>query len=95
MRKDVLEKWLVVRLAEEIGIEPSRIDAKAPLYVYLMNGFQSFGVVADLEKLLKRKLSPSILYEQPSIAALAEQLTYGGKGNPNDCLFNPKFEIQF
>lgn len=96
MRKHVLEKWLVERLAEEIGIEPARIDPKTPLYVYLMNGFQSFGVVADLEKLLKRQLPPSILYEQPSVASLAEHLTYGGKekGNTNDLLFTPKFEIQ-
>ena len=80
MTIESLEKWLIKRLAAEIGIEPRMIEADAQLYNYLMNGFQSFGVVADLEQLLGRKLSPSILYEQPTISALAKYLAENGAG---------------
>ena len=75
MKKEVLENWLIERIAEEIEVEPRMIDAEKPLYPYLMNGFQSFGVVADLEEKLGRRLSPSVLYEQPTISALAQHLT--------------------
>ncbi len=72
MKKDILEKWLINRLAREIGLEPQVIGKAVPLYHYLMNGFQSFGVVADLEKSRRRKLSPSILYELQTISGLAK-----------------------
>ena len=75
MEKEVLENWLIERIAAEIEVEPRIIDAETPLYIYLMNGFQSFGVVTDLEKRLRRKLSPSILYEHETISALAKNLT--------------------
>jgi polyketide synthase 13 len=74
MEKDVLENWLIERIAEEIGLDPRMIDAEKLLYPYLMNGFQSFGVVTDLEKKLGCRLPASILYEQPTISALAEHL---------------------
>jgi polyketide synthase 13 len=75
MEKNVLENWLIERIAEEVGLEPRIISASEPLYPYLMNGFQSLGVVADLENKLGRRLPVSILYARPTISALAEYLT--------------------
>ena len=70
-----LKKWLISRISEEIGLEPRRTDPEAPLSNYLLGGFQSSPVVGELERLLKRRLPSSILYERRTISALAQYLS--------------------
>ncbi len=74
MRTEELEKWLAARIAKEIGLGASSIDAKAPLLNYLMNGFQSWRIVPELEKQVGRSLPGSILYHRPTISELAKYL---------------------
>lgn len=74
MKKEALEQWLIIRIAEEIEIEPRMIDTNGPLLNYLMNGFQSADVVRDLERFLGRRLPESILYDRPTISGLSEYL---------------------
>lgn len=74
MKKDKLEKWLTARIAKELGLGHNSIDAKTPLLNYLTDGFQSWRVVSELEKLVAKSLPASILYARPTISELAKHV---------------------
>ena len=75
MKKDKLESWITRCVAKEAGLRPHEIDIEAPLVTYMLNGFQSFRVVADLGAIIGRQLPESVLYSRPNIAQLAEHLS--------------------
>ena len=74
MNKQAIEYWLRDRIAAEINLRAEQVDTSAPLIGYLMNGFQSFTVVSELEKVVGKRLPSSILYTRATIADLAEHL---------------------
>jgi len=75
MKKEELESWITRCVAKEAGLRLHEIDAEAPLVTYMLNGFQSFRVVADLGAIVGQRLPESFLYARPTIAQLAEHLT--------------------
>jgi len=75
MKKELLENWLRMRIAQEVGLRPGQVDVEAPLINYLIGGFQSWTIVPDLEEMVRMQLPASVLYEQASIAGLAEYLS--------------------
>lgn len=74
MNKSDLEKWIAARIGKEIGVEEGRVDTRSPLWCYLMNGFQSSWMIADLEKQLGRRLPENALYQGRTIEDLAGKL---------------------
>jgi hypothetical protein len=75
MTKEKLESWITRCIAKEAGLRPHDIDAEAPLVTYMLNGFQSCRVVADLGAIVGTRLPESVLYSRPTIAQLAQHLT--------------------
>lgn len=75
MQKQELENWLKDRIAGEIGLNTDQVDSEVPLISYLMSGFQSFRVVAELEMVAGKRVPDSVLYMRPTIAELAEHLS--------------------
>lgn len=72
--KQAIQSWLVTRIAEEFGLDPDAIDPNAAFDELGIASRDAVTLSGDLEDHLGRKLSPTLLWEYPSIAQLAEHL---------------------
>jgi acyl transferase domain-containing protein/acyl-CoA synthetase (AMP-forming)/AMP-acid ligase II len=70
-----LERWLIDALARQLEIPAQSIDPQAPFASYGLNSRGSVQLVGDLEQWLARDdLSPTLLWEHPSVRALCAHL---------------------
>ncbi len=70
-----IREWLRARFAAVARIDPGTIDDHQPLAQYGMTSIEAVSAVAELEDWLKRELSPTLLYQYPTIDALSAWLT--------------------
>jgi acyl-CoA synthetase (AMP-forming)/AMP-acid ligase II/acyl carrier protein len=66
--------WLAARLARESGIEAEEIDLGQPFASFGLDSARSLQLVGDLEAWLGRRLSPVVLWNYPTVEALARHL---------------------
>lgn len=81
--KEVIQDWLVSRLAEELGIDKSAIDPREPFDSLGLSSRDAVTLSGDLEDWLTHRLSPTILWEYPTIETMARylaELDAGGNG---------------
>ncbi|MEL6862977.1 MAG: acyl carrier protein [Bacteroidota bacterium] len=72
-REDI-QQWLTEKLAEELKTSPESIDIKAPFVDYGLNSLATVSIQGDLEDWLEIDLEPTILWDYPSIEAVAKYL---------------------
>ncbi|HEV2863882.1 MAG TPA: beta-ketoacyl synthase N-terminal-like domain-containing protein [Pyrinomonadaceae bacterium] len=70
-----LQDWLVSQVGELAEVAPERIDPSEPFTTYGLTSMDAVGMSGDLEELLGLTLSPTLLYEHPSIESLAAHLS--------------------
>ncbi len=66
--------WLVPRLAGELGVPATEIDTSRPFAYYGLDSVRAVQLTAELESWLGRELSPTLVYEYPTIDALSRHL---------------------
>jgi len=76
-----LETWLVSRLAAARDLEVGAVDVRAPFSRYGLDSLGAGRLLAQLATALGRPLSPTLLWEHPTIDALARHLS-GEAGAP-------------
>ncbi|MGB3495630.1 MAG: hybrid fatty acyl-AMP ligase/type I polyketide synthase, partial [Elainellaceae cyanobacterium] len=69
-----IQSWLVTQVATNLGISPSSIDPQEPFARYGLDSVTAIRLSGDLEEWLGRSLSPTLVYDYPTIAALAAYL---------------------
>jgi acyl transferase domain-containing protein/acyl carrier protein len=69
-----LREWLTARLAEVLALSPAEIDPSEAFSGYGLTSSDVVGVSGDLEEWLGVRLSPTLLYDYPSIEALSQHL---------------------
>jgi acyl carrier protein len=69
-----IQEWLISKLHEVQGLNPADIDVKQPLENYGLGSVQAVSLVGDLEDWLGVPLPPTLLWDYPSIEALANHL---------------------
>lgn len=74
MNAGEIRAWLVAEIARTVGLNPSAIDVRAPFDSHGLSSLDGVTLSGDLERLLGRDLSPTLVYEHPSIEALARYL---------------------
>jgi amino acid adenylation domain-containing protein len=74
--------WLAFKIAEPLGVAASSIDVREPFVRFGLGSLQAVRLAADLEAWLKRPLSPTLIYDHPTIDALARHLS--GEIQPNE-----------
>ncbi|MFE5566573.1 acyltransferase domain-containing protein [Amycolatopsis japonica] len=67
-----IEKWLTVRLATVVGIDPRSIDPEERFSRYELDSLRAVGLLGDLGAALGKPLRPTLLWENPTIKLLAE-----------------------
>lgn len=76
--------WLVAEVAKLARVEPQAIDPHEPLTSYLTDSRDALNLAADFQDWLGVELSAYVIWDHPTIAALAdhvakEVLTPGGR----------------
>src|SRR5256885_1081608 len=66
-----LRDWLIQRIAKQIEVDPATIDPATSFESLGMDSILAVRMVGDIEKLLKMKLPPALLFEYPTIDGLA------------------------
>jgi len=75
--KEAIQAWIIAHLSEETGIDAREIDPNAAFDDLGVASRDAVTLSGDLEDWLGRTLSPTLLWDHPSIAALAEHLAGG------------------
>jgi acyl carrier protein len=75
-----IQDWLVSQLSDLLDLEPDDIDFRATLDTYGLASREAVMLSGDLEVWLGRRLSPTLVYEYPTIEALAQHLGDDGAG---------------
>ena len=66
--------WLVDKLAGPLGISPNEVDPMRPFSTFGLGSLRAVGLAGELEVWLGRSLSPTLLYEYPTVDKLARYL---------------------
>lgn len=66
--------WLTDRMARHLGLAPDRVDPDRPFAAFGLDSITMVRIAADLEAWLGRPLPATLLYEAPTIAAVARML---------------------
>ncbi|MCH2245137.1 MAG: SDR family NAD(P)-dependent oxidoreductase [Crocosphaera sp.] len=69
-----IRRWLVSKIAELLQIPPQEIDVKQPLAIYGLNSVKAVSIAAELQEWLEISITPTIVYEYPTIQALSDYL---------------------
>ena len=72
-----LEAWLVSYLAEQRGVAPEMIDVRERFSRHGLDSLGATKLLVDLGAALGRALSPTLIWEHPTIEALARSLIEG------------------
>jgi len=75
LTREALSQWLVEHLAARIGADPADIDTSVSFDKYGLDSRVAVQVSGTLEKLVERRLSPSLLYEHQTIDDLSSHLS--------------------
>ena len=73
-----IQGWLVSYMAELLEIEPDEIDVTIPFDRYGLDSSAAVGLTGDLEDWLKTELDPTLMYDYPTIEALAKHVAIEG-----------------
>lgn len=75
LTREGLCQWLVEHLAARIGADPATIDTARSFDDYGLDSRVAVQVSGALEKVVERRLSPSLLYEYRTIDDLSSHLS--------------------
>lgn len=74
MTSEVIEDWLITRIAALLQTPVDDIDPQEPFDRYGLDSAEAIGLTGELEDWLKRPISPTLLYDYPTIELLATYL---------------------
>ncbi|MEM1256295.1 MAG: SDR family NAD(P)-dependent oxidoreductase [Cyanobacteria bacterium P01_H01_bin.21] len=69
-----VETWLTTRIARHLNVDPSAINIYEPFSSHGLDSAAAVSLSGELEEWLGRRLSPTLIYDYPSIIQLAQYL---------------------
>jgi acyl carrier protein len=72
-----LRVWLVIKVAEALGIDPDDVDVEETFAGCGIGSIEAVSLAGDLENLLGRQLQATLLWDYPTVEALARHLAAG------------------
>ena len=78
------EEWLVLEIAGRLDLSPSEVEVSTPFLEFGMSSLDAVELTGRLEVFLKRRLSPTMIYNYPNVSALASWLA-GPQSPPPLC----------
>jgi acyl carrier protein len=74
----MIRDWLVAKLAEYLKIQPQEIDSGEKFQSYGLDSVTAVALAGELEDWLGRELPASVVYDHPTVEALARHLANEG-----------------
>ena len=71
---ETIQTWLTTQLAEQLGIACEHIDSRIAITEYGLDSITGVSLAGDLEEWLQLQLSPTLLWDYPTIELLAQHL---------------------
>lgn len=73
MNKDIesVKAWLVTYIAGLVGIDEAAVQEDAQFSTFGLDSAAAIGMTGDLSDWLGKEIDPTIVYEHPTIQALA------------------------
>lgn len=75
--KSEIQDWMISYLAQMLEVSPDEIDIAIPFDRYGLDSSAVVGMTGDLEDWLKIELDPTLVYDYPTIKALAKHIADG------------------
>ncbi|MCC6488136.1 MAG: SDR family NAD(P)-dependent oxidoreductase [Candidatus Hydrogenedentes bacterium] len=72
--REAIQSWMIAHLSAELGLDEKSIDPESPFDSLGLSSREAVTFSGDLADWLDCRLSPTLLWEYPSIAALARHL---------------------
>jgi acyl carrier protein len=69
-----IQAWIAAYLANLLEIDSDEVDVTIPFDQYGLDSAAAVGMSGDLEDWLGHKLDPTLLYDYPTVQALAQHL---------------------
>jgi acyl carrier protein len=73
-KADEIMQWLVTRISDILEISAEEIDVEAPIMNLALSSVEAIGLSGELEEYLGVGLSPTLVYQHPSLSSLAHHL---------------------
>lgn len=74
---EMIQESIVAYIAELLEIEPQQVNVKAAFTQYGLDSLSVVNLISHLESLIGQDLSPTLLYDLPSIEVLSKRLASG------------------
>jgi acyl carrier protein len=71
---DALVDWLCEAIAIRVDREPDEVDPDTPFGDFGLDSVSIMDILSDLEDKMGRRLTSSVLFDYPSVTALADFL---------------------
>lgn len=71
---EAITSWLISKIADQLQVFPQNIDIRQPLADYGLSSLSAVSISGKLQEWLGCQLSPTLLYNYPSIESLAQYL---------------------
>ncbi|WP_233153855.1 type I polyketide synthase [Scytonema sp. HK-05] len=81
--QEAIEAWLISKISKQLA-SSDEIDIRQPLVQYGLSSLAAVGISGDLQEWLGRELSPTLLYDYPTIESLARYLAGLETGHQQD-----------
>ena len=75
-----IKTWLKTRLAHHLQVVPAEVDPHCPFSSYGLDSAAAVSLSGELEEWLQQQLSPTLIYDYPTIAQLAQHLGHQSIG---------------
>jgi acyl carrier protein len=72
--RQMIEAWLIKRVSTALSLSPDQIDSRETFASYGLDSRTAVSLSGDLERWLGRRLPPTLVWDYPTIDALAEHL---------------------
>ena len=80
---DAISDWLAAKLAGPLGVPAFEVDPTRPFATFGLGSLRAIALAGELEDWLGRPLSPTLLYEYPTVEALSRHLASFGAAEPS------------
>lgn len=73
--EETIRTWLVTNIANVVNMEPGKIDIHQTFDNYGLDSLQAVSLSGDLENWLSTEISPTVVWDYPTVELLAQHLS--------------------
>jgi 8-amino-7-oxononanoate synthase len=73
--EEAIRTWLVTNIASVVNMDPGKIDIHQTFDNYGLDSLQAVSLSGDLENWLSTEISPTVVWDYPTVELLAQHLS--------------------